>query len=337
VAQPNHAHHEIFSRFRRWSGVAPAGFEFDFLGTRNRTAFFAMMQPRPNDRDESPGYPPFDEEYFEWIDLLEAVAWAQGRFTMLELGAGFGRWTARGAAAARQRELPYRLVAVEAEPTHFDWMIQNLQDNGVRPEECHLFCAAVTGKDGKVSFQVGDAASSYGQSIGGTTEVEAVSLATLLGSLDSVDLVDLDVQGAEFEVLAAAAELLKHKVKRVHVETHSGGLHADIHRLFRRLGWKPHFLYEGNSVDWTPWGRINFQGGTQGWLNPGLNSPAELRRTSTLQNSVAWRGLRAGRRVLDRVAPSGTARRKALTAPLHWLGARYRRDRDDADRRPIEW
>lgn len=81
-----------------------------------------MWRPQPFDRNESPTYPPFDEEYFEWIDLLEAVAAAKDRFTMLELGAGFGRWTARAAAAAKQRDLSYSLIAVEAEPTHFDWM-----------------------------------------------------------------------------------------------------------------------------------------------------------------------------------------------------------------------
>jgi FkbM family methyltransferase len=337
VAQSKHTHHEVFSRYQRWSGVVPAGFEVDFHGARSRTAFFRMMQPHPQDRDESPTYPPFDEEYFEWIDLLEAVALARGRFTMMELGAGFGRWIARGAAAARQRELPCHLVAVEAEPTHFEWMIQNLQDNGVGPEDCRLVCAAVTGKDGKVGFQTGDAATSYGQSIGGTTEVEAVSLATLLGPLDTVDLIDLDVQGAELEVLTEAVEPLKHKVKRVHVETHSGGLHADIHRLFRRLGWKPHFLYEGNTVDWTPWGRINFQGGTQSWLNPRLNSVAELRSTRTLQNSAGWRTLATGRRILNRMAPGGTTRRKVIAAPLHWLATRYQRDSEDAARRPVDW
>jgi FkbM family methyltransferase len=337
MAELKYRHHEIFSRFQRWSGIAPAGFEIDFLGTRSRTAFFSMMQARPHDRDESPAYPAFDEEYLEWIDLLEAVDWANGRFTMMELGAGFGRWAARGAAAARQREIPYHLVAVEAEPTHFAWMIQNLQDNEVRLEECHLVGAAVVGKDGRVGFQVGDAASSYGQTIGGTTEVEAVSLTTLLGPLDSVDLVDVDVQGAEFEVLGAAANLLNAKVRRVHVETHSDGLHASVQRLFRGLGWKPHFLYAGNTADRTPWGRMNFQGGTQSWLNPRLNTLDELHSTRTLQNSAGWRSLATGRRILNRMAPGGTTRRKALTAPLHWLAKRYQRDSEDASRRPVEW
>jgi FkbM family methyltransferase len=199
-------HHKVFSRFHRWSGRVPAGFDVDFLGARYRTAYFTMCLPQPEERYAAPEHPPFDEEYFEWIALLEAVAGAKTRFTMLELGAGWGRWSARAAAACQQLGLPYHLVAVEAEPTHFQWMVQNLQDNGVKPEDCRLIQAAVTGKDGKVAFQVGDATDSYSQSIGGSTEIDAVSLPTLLLPLKFVDLIDMNVQGAEFDILAAAPE-----------------------------------------------------------------------------------------------------------------------------------
>jgi hypothetical protein len=286
-------HHKIFVKFHRWSGRAPAGYEVDFLGSKYRTAYFTMHRPQPAERYEAPEHPPYDEEYFEWIDLLEAVASAKNRFTMLELGAGWGRWSARA--------------------------------------------AAVTGKDGKVGFHVGEAATDYGQAIGGTTEIASISLPTLLLPLDLVDLIDLDVKGAELEIISAATRPLAQKVKRIHVETDSEQLHLEIHRLFRRLGWKPHFLYEGNTADDTPWGRINFQGGTQSWLNPRLNSAAELRDTPTLQNSLGRRSLTAGRRVLNRVAPVGTARRKAFTTLISPLTAKYRRDPQDASNRPVDW
>jgi hypothetical protein len=66
-------------------------------------------------------YPAFPEEYLEWIDLLEAVANAQGKFTMIELGAGYGRWLVNAAVTLRQRKptiVPF-LIGAEAEPTHF--------------------------------------------------------------------------------------------------------------------------------------------------------------------------------------------------------------------------
>jgi FkbM family methyltransferase len=333
VSPRKYRHHEVFEGFRRWSGQVPSGFDADFLGSRYRTAYFKLFTPQPNARFAAPSYPPFDEEYFEWIDLLEAVASARGRFTMLELGAGFGRWTARAAAAAQQRNLQYSLIAVEAEPTHFEWLKQNLQDNGVRLSDCRLIQAAVTEKDGRIGFCAGDPDGFYGQAIGGTAEVEAVSLSTLLRNLDGIDLIDMDVQGAELEILSAATQPLSQKVKRVHVETHSEQLHTSILSLFRGLGWKPHFLYMINTADKTPWGRINFQGGIQSWLNPRLCSKDELRDARTFQNSMEWRTVNLGRRVIDRVAPPGTLRRRAFTATLSGLASKYRRDSEDILRR----
>jgi hypothetical protein len=97
VSSRNHRHHEVFEGFRCWSGQVPSGFEADFLGSRYRTAYFKLSTPQADAR-YAPSYPPFDEEYFEWIDLLEAVRSARGRFTMLERGAGFGRWTAKSSS-----------------------------------------------------------------------------------------------------------------------------------------------------------------------------------------------------------------------------------------------
>jgi FkbM family methyltransferase len=327
-------HHEAFSKFRALSGPTTSGIHADFLGSTYRTSFSDTPSTEAKDL-VAPPYPAFDEEYFEWIDLLEALLLAKDRFTMIELGAGFGRWTARAAAAARQRSLTYRFVVVEAEPTHFQWLRQNLLDNGIDLASCTLIHAAVTGRDGRICFEVG-APGSYGQAIGGNTVIDAISLATLLNPLDLVDLIDMDVQGAELDVLAAAVEPLQ-KVKRVHVETHGDLLHADVLRYFRSLGWQPHFLYEGDTGDITPWGRINFQGGTQSWLNPRLHTRSELRSTPLLQNSLGRRTLAAGRQMLNYVAPIGTARRRACAALMSPFLLKYRRDRADAAQRPMIW
>jgi hypothetical protein len=97
-------------------------------------------------------------EAFEWMALLDAVAEARERLTMLELGAGFGRWTARAAAAVRRYrpELTYRLVAVEAEPTRFGWLELHLADNGVLRDSpagtCECVNAAVSGRVGLEEF-----------------------------------------------------------------------------------------------------------------------------------------------------------------------------------------
>jgi FkbM family methyltransferase len=333
----HYEHHAVFHRFARWSGLVEAGVEVDFLGTRCQTKYFAMLPSRQRAREEATEYPAFDEEYFEWIDLLESVMGAKERFTMMELGAGWGRWTARGAAAARQRGIGCSLVAVEAEPTHFAWMVENLRDNGVRLEDCSLLRAAVTGADGSVGFHVGDAASSYGQCIGGPVAVASKSLATLLENHDLVDLIDMDVQGAELEILAAGVAPLQKKVRRVHVETHSRRLHREIQELFTRLGWHRHFLFEGNTGDQTPWGRVNFQAGVQSWLNPALHTKRELRKAGTFGNSLGFKTIQTGRRIMDSLAPIGTQRRALVRFALSGAAGKFQRDAEDGSRRPMDW
>jgi FkbM family methyltransferase len=343
-------HDQIFQRFRCWEGKVPDGFIVNFLGVMTRACYWqpniALADAYPTDRYVRTEYPPFDEEYFEWTDLLEAVIAAQGHFTMLELGGGWGRWTANAAFALRQiNDLPHTLIAVEAEPTHFQWMVQHLADNSVDPNSLRLIQAAVDRADGKVGFPVGETAYGgpdtwYGQSIGGQAIVEAVSLGRLLEPLETVDLMDLDIQGAEFGVLEAAASMLDQKVKRVHVETHSERIDEALRSLFRRLGWKClHCFVGGTNVD-TEWGVIHFQDGVQSWLNPTyftnsrdhvavLENKLEVCRREGARLWVEFEKIREERdrllvqsgpltlkllsgvrRLRDRIAPLGTQRRR---------------------------
>ena len=95
------------------------------------------------------GNPPVDEEYFEWIDILESVSLARDSYTMMELGAGYGRWAVRAASALRQRGIRQcHLVAVEAEPVHFGWLQQHFADNGLDPAQHTLVHGAVCDQPG---------------------------------------------------------------------------------------------------------------------------------------------------------------------------------------------
>jgi len=79
-------HHHVFSHFLPFAGEAQANFEIDFLGCKIRHEFWPSSLRTGIPKRT---YPPFDEEYFEWIDLLESVVQAQGTYTIVELGAGF--------------------------------------------------------------------------------------------------------------------------------------------------------------------------------------------------------------------------------------------------------
>jgi FkbM family methyltransferase len=201
-------------------------------------------------------YPLFEKEYLEWIDVLESVEKAEHEFTMIELGAGYGKWLVRAALALRQRKpaiSPF-LIGVEAEPTHFQWMKIHFRDNGLDPDQHLLVQAAVAAEDGSALFLTGHSREWYGQSIvpdqwtspprslrhtlailslrlhrkndeqpwlsAKKTKVKTISLRSLLRSLRHVDLIHIDVQGVEYDVLKAAASEIDEKVKRIHIQTH---------------------------------------------------------------------------------------------------------------------
>ncbi len=234
-------------------------------------------------------YPPFDEEYFEWIGVLEAVASAREEFTMIELGAGWGRWLVNAATAIRRlTSFPCHLVGVEAEPTHFQWMASYFRENGIDPGAYELIQAAISDEDGEAWFYTGRPAKWYGQTLArgpdpkigwqsapgwvGVQKVHTVSLNRLLGRYERVDLIDADIQGAELKVFASARELLNQKVRSVCIMTHEPPevIEPGLRALFHSLMWENVYDYSCGSKNDTPWGIIAFRDGVQRWINPRL-------------------------------------------------------------------
>jgi len=253
-------------------------------------------------------YPELDEEYFEWIDLLESVVAARGSYTMIDLGAGYGRWSVRAACAVGQYapEMPYRLIAVEAEPAVFQWMRLHFSDNGIDASRHRLIHGAVSDTRGKVMFYVGGPSGGtydlrpeewYGQALtkdydvrgkseragkyGGfdvvchtsgwrSIKVPSVSLRKLLKDLDHVDLIDMDIEGQELPSIRTAIRELDSKVKRLHIGTHGKEIEAGLRELLCAHGWHCQADYSLFSKSETPWGVVSFENGAQSWLNPRL-------------------------------------------------------------------
>ena len=300
-------HHPVFGKFEilTSSEISPE-FHYGFLGELIRKSFDdglatvlglpAVIYPSGGMRTGN--CPRLSEEYIEWIDVLETAVVATQAFTIIELGAGYGRWLVRAALAVKRYhgDLPIKLIGVEAEPTHFRWLKQHLRDNGIDPDEHELIEAAVDEKDGEVLFHVGKPDEWYGQAIAehanaaseSIQKVRAVSLSSILSPLDSVDLIDLDVQGAEFVVLRGAMPALNEKVKRVHIGTHGHDIELELRTLFRQNGWYKLNDYACQSNETTPWGDIAFCDGVQTWVNP-RRSPVQPTTTalSHLQQVLA--------------------------------------------------
>ncbi len=280
--------HPIFSCFPRWSGTIPAGCAANWVGTFTDPEY--RGQPRSGSEASivQPRLPPVNEEYFEWIDLLEAVAEARDSFTMVELGAGWGRWLVDGWSALRRIEkagLPVKLIGVEADPQHFAWMQEHFRNNGLDPNQHLLIEAAVMAADGTSHFQSG-ATDWYGQQAFkaeddpdwfpadhpdvSLRQVRAVSLSTVLDGIPFVDLVDMDIQGSEADVVLASTDLLQRRVRRIHIGTHGAAIENTIRQALRSMGWTCRWDFSLHGRRETPYGTVRFDDGVQGWINPRL-------------------------------------------------------------------
>ena len=272
----------IFERFPRWKGKVPDGCVANFLGVITPVHYWKDYVPvsesYPPDRVVEPDYPGHDEETFEWVDLLESVMAARDSFTMIELGAGWGRWITNAAFALKAiAGPPYALIAVEADPTHFRWLTEHVQDNGLDSTFCRLIQAAVNDVDGQLKFHNFDPdylnpGAWYGQSIGGGEDdlVDAISLKTILAGLPLVDLIDLDVQSAEFTVLNSVPGELCRQVKKVHIGTHNQSVEIGLRGLFEGMRWKKLRDYPCGQTIQTEFGSLHFEDGVQTWINPAL-------------------------------------------------------------------
>lgn len=365
VAGPRH--HPAIYAHRPITSLEPAEFDVDFLGTRTRRSFYAGMTsdeaPARGERVITTWYPAFDEEYFEWIDLLETIEQASDSYVIIELGAGYGRWCMRAASAVRRKPgCRLQCVAVEAEPDHFRWLLEHFRDNGVDPSAHEVIWAAAAARPGFAPFRIGKASGWYGQRIAsraqappqpgvaerrrlkarsllarpprmsgsdvGVMWVPCITLAEVLAPYPRVDLIDLDVQGAEADVLAAAIDSLTERVRRIHVGTHGAEVEQRLRELFSAHGWTNLHDYPCQQRALTPYGEIAFLDGVQTWVNPELGRSVSRSRARTIERlqkrnralKAEKAALRARCRVLEeRIVRLKLSRPWPLSLVSRWL------------------
>ena len=260
--------------------AAPGSFR-DFLGDTTRCAFLPPEYAAISGLvQQPPGWPnrPMHEPA-EWIGTLRAALEANGRLTVVELGAGWAPWLVAGHNAARRRgSTDIHLMGVEASPEHVSYMQQNLRDNGIDPAAHRLIFGIVGAADGVARFPRLDrpdvdygakAVFGPGTDEQGMVEVPCFALTTLLADLPHViDLIHCDVQGAEADVIGAAADVLDQRARRLVIGTHSRKVEGVLLEHFVGRGWR----LEHESVclyRQMPSGElVQTKDGEQVWRNP---------------------------------------------------------------------
>jgi hypothetical protein len=187
-----------------------------------------------------------DSTFFEYWSVLTAVQQARHQFVMAELGAGWGRWAAIGAVAARSMRIPFQLILLEASPIHYQFMLNTMSLNSIAEHEFMAVLGAATKEDSTVSFLRSDPDMHYGASVLGPQQAEGAgksnvlgySLKTLFAPYWFVDFVHFDIQYSELEVFVSSASVLLQRVKRIYVECHSPELFYNVlDFIMENLNW----------------------------------------------------------------------------------------------------
>lgn len=180
--------------------------------------------------------------------------------TMIELGAGYGRWCIAATGVVRNNLVPtevrsVKCYAVEAEPTHAKWARQHFNELKL---EGKVYECAISDRDGICQFTLeNDPSYHYGQSIVHSEgiiqtinklirkkriHIREQTLDTLIGDMELLGtvIVNIHVQGAEVKVLKGAENTIKNRlVDYWLIETH----HKQYHRQLQDL-LMPHYKLE---------------------------------------------------------------------------------------------
>lgn len=266
-------HHPIFESFERMSSEATGLHVYDFLGGATRVAYNRnwAAYATPAGKTARPKLPPKNEHYLDWIAVLTAAAKARGVFRMAEFGAGWAPWLVRGALAARQRDdvTSCELMAVEADPTHYSWILEHFEDNGMNPTEHRVLHGAVTNNAGVLRFPVvAEPNADYSTSLedaetaNETINVQGHTVAELLDQFSGpLDFLHVDIQGSEYDALAPAIARLSRSVRAIMIGTHSSRIHEDLTALFRDNDWHEQLNLGRSKTTQTPWGEIRTDDG----------------------------------------------------------------------------
>jgi FkbM family methyltransferase len=269
----------LFSRYPPAGASAKPGFHAGYLGEQTGAQFaeFPLYLG-------AEGYPAISYELFKWRALLSAVADARKQFVMVSAGAGFGRWLVSTACALRQyNPMPFFFVGIEAEQTHFEWMLQHFRNNSIDPHEHRLWHAAIDAEPGMTTLLSDtDPARWYGQTTANTFHgansgdryrrhlVPCVSLSQALAELEIVDFLEVDIMGAEERAVPAAIHTINRKVRHIHIGIHAPHIDRVIEAVFAARDWKCACKFGCKSAGMTEFGHIEFAQGVQHWVNPRL-------------------------------------------------------------------
>ncbi|WP_127112543.1 class I SAM-dependent methyltransferase [Shimia sediminis] len=219
----------------------------------------------------------------EWASALRSVELAGDTYRIVELDCGWGCWLTNMGVAARSRGLSVELIGIDVNASHLENARVTLEMNGFAGDNVHLHLGIAAPQTGLAAFPVSIEGESDwgGQAVFCPDEqqieefraepdnwqiLNCFTLPQLSGD-KPIDLLHIDIQGAECEFVEGNFPALSSHVKRVLIGTHSRSNEGWLFDWFETAGWRlemdravSHAVVSGAAEL-----RIN---GVQMWANP---------------------------------------------------------------------
>ena len=270
-------HPPIFNEFPRKESISDGRSVYDFLGGAIDASYKRGWEKNvlPAGTKVKPGYPTPSEWTVDWIACLLAAKLAGDRFTVIELGAGYGQWmvTAIMAYKTLHPGRPAHGMALEADMTHYQWLEQHVAKNlgGYTDITTDLLHAAA-GFDGVASFpMLSEPDRDYGAAYQPNKKGENMQEVPCL-SMDAIDrhfrehqidILHVDIQGAEKDLIASPGfDAVIRKASFVLFGTHrSDDLHYSVKQAIESANMRVALEWPRNSSVSSRFGAIQTNDG----------------------------------------------------------------------------
>lgn len=184
----------------------------------------------------------FQDPYSHEAEVSRVLVETSGKL-FVDVGANIGRYTILLAPRYQQ------VIAIEPEPRNMNALKRNVQE--AKLTNVTFIQCAVSDTNGIIELFLGPHAgahtviSSYERSI----KVSATTLDNLLSDRESIELIKVDVEGAEWKVLGGAKRIIG-KIRSWVIELHNLKRRNKLESLMRSFGYEYRWLDRNHIYAW---------------------------------------------------------------------------------------
>lgn len=259
----------------------------NFMGLKIPVQVFPPVLASMDGQVEGPPDPGnWHADIAEWTSALYAVQQAapRGHLRVMELGCGWACWLGITGSAARRLGLPVSLIGVEGDANHLANARAMLALNDF-PEDSYRLVhgiaapargqaifpgpkAGEAGWGGEAIFDADEQTLKQAEQDPTVQVLDCYPLGDLSGG-EAVDLLHIDIQGAEADFVSGNMADMQAHVRRVLIGTHSRAIEGRLMTLFEQAGWRMEM--DRPAIAPLHGGRPQIHiDGVQMWANPDL-------------------------------------------------------------------